>query len=337
MNEKPLWHKIAVITAIIILIGGLLAIIKWQHDVLLSQKETNITEMKQLRDDIVRAQSQYIDKKDLEEFAKNSNIDFGPIKEDLNKLNAQIKGISNIIINTPGYIGNNLSSTSVTNRIPDGSKLLSVKCPDGIDIECPDPFGYQTHIQHFILNEPLENKNNIPFGEVGFKVWEKSPWDLKIYPRSYSVTSVLGEDENGKHYTYYKFSIITNGQSYPIKITDAKFVEEKPEAKFRFSPRLYLATDLGTYIYPTVQWEISPNLQISLFSYGKTKVNPAWTFLGLGVGYGSQTKTITGILSPISYNIGQHLPFMQNLYIGPSIEINSTGGLAILAGLRVGL
>lgn len=339
MEEKRSWAKIGMIAGAVVLLAVLLLIVKWQHDVINDQKSF-IVEMKQLRDDIVRAQAQQVSKKDLEDFAKNSNIDLKPIREDLSKLDAEIKGISNVLVSTPGFSGTNMASSSTVPR-PDvgvGGPTV-VPCPNGGSVECPnsDPFGYQSNSQVLVIREPFSDGTKVPFGETQFKAWQPAPWELKIYPRTYSVTTVLGEDEDGRHYTYHKFTIASNGKTYPVKIDNAKFVEEKPEAKFRFNPRLYMGVDVGAYVHPTPAAEVFPNLQVSLFSYGKTKTAPSWTFAGLGLGYASQAKELGVIVSPVNYNIAQHLPLVENLHVGPSLMVNTSGGVAILGGLRVGL
>ena len=323
--STPTWQRVAPTIGVIVLIVILLIVVKWQHDQLVSQKETSALEMKQLRDDIVRAQTQYVSKEDIEKFAKGANIDLAPIKEDLSKLNAQVKGISNITVKTPGYTGTNLASSSVVAREGKPSVIGN------------DAYGYLSNTQVLKLQEPLADSKSIPFGEVQFKAWESKPWGLQVYPRNYSVTSVLGEDENGKHYTYHKFTVTTNGETYPIQISDAKFVEEKPDSKFRFSPRLYLGVDGGGYVYPSLNWEVLPNLEVALFSYGRTKANPDWIFLGVGLGYASQAKSLGIVLTPVRYNIAHHLPLVENLFIGPSVMINTTGGFAVLGGIGVGL
>src|SRR3990167_1701729 len=296
--------------------------------------------MKQLRDDIVRAQAQQLSKKDLEDFAKKSNIDLEPIREDLSKLDAHIKGISSILVSTPGFAGTNIPSTSTVSRRDGGvDRPAVIPCPNGGTVECPnpDPFGYQTNSQVLVLNEQFDGKTKLPFGDVQFNAWRQNPWELNIYPRRYSVTTVLGEDDEGRHYTYHKFTITSNGTTVPVKITDAKFVEEKPESKFRFNPRLYMSVDLGTHVHPAPLAEVLPNLQVSLFSYGKTKLGPSWTFAGVGLGYASQSNELGVVVSPVNYNVAQHLPLVENLHVGPSVMVNTSGGFAILGGLRVGL
>lgn len=336
------WPKIGIIAGTFILILGLCWFIKYQHDELSNQKsslDNSVTQMKQLRDDIVRAQSQFASKQDIENFAKNSQIDLQPIKDDLANLNAQIKGISSVLVTTPGYEGDDLSSTGSLTRLGPQNSGITIPCPSGGTVNCPyqDLFGYMTHAQILALNEPLSDKTFIPFGETQFKAWQQSPWDLKIYPRTYSVTTVLGEDENGKHYAYNKFQVETNGKTYPVKIDNSKFIEEAPNSTFKFSPRLYMGIDVGIYVHPLSQAEVLPNLEVALFSYGKTKVTPVWTFLGLGLGYAAQSKELGIVISPVNYNIAQNLPLIENLYVGPSLVFNTNGAIGILGGIRVGL
>lgn len=332
MSETPLWQKIIPIAGIVTLIIVLLIVVKWQHNLLISQKDVAATEMKQLRDDIVRSQSQQASKKDIEAFASNSNIDLNPIRDDLSRINAEIKGIQNVTVRTPGYVGKNLPSSSV---VPREGSIPTVFCP-GTNVECPDTYGYMSNGQVLKLTEPTTDKKEIPFGDVQFKAWERKPWNLRILPRNYSVTSVMGEDEDGKRYAYHKFVVNVDGKTYPISIDDAKLIEEKPESKFRFNPSLYFGLDFGSYVYPGFALEVMPNIQISLFSYGKTKINPDWTFLGLGLGFGSQTETLGFVLTPFRYNVARHLPMVKNLYLGPTVSVNSVGGFAIMAGIAVG-
>lgn len=341
--KKP-WATYGIIVGAILLIASLLLIVKWQHDTLQSNQaalERSTIEMQQLRDNIVRAQAQYVSKEDLEKFAKNSQIDLTPIKEDLERLDAQIKGISVAVVATPGYTGSNLPSTS-TNPKPNqnnSGNTTNGTSTSGNNTPNSDPYGYQSNAQILVLREPFADGTQVPFGSVEFHAWEPKPWNLSVIPRQYTLVTVLGQDEDGRHYAYNKFTIKTpsDGKSYSVKIDKAEFKEELPESKFRFSPRLYLGVDVGATVYPTPQAEVIPNLEVALFSYGKTKVNPSWTFLGLGVGYGTQAKALDVVLSPVNYNVGQHLPLVENLHIGPTISVDTTGGVSIMGGLRVGL
>ena len=99
---------------------------------------------------------------------------------------------------------------------------------------------------------------------------------------------------------------------------------------------MYLGVDAGAYV-TRVGFEVSPNLQVALFSYGLTTNLPDWTFLGLGFDYATQQQRLGLILSPVNYNIAKHIPLIDNTYIGPSISLDTDKNVALLFGLRVGL
>lgn len=329
--------KFAVIAATVIVILCMAFIIKRQHDSIKSQEammEKTMVEFRELKDGSVRSQAQYT--KDLEAWAKQNKIDLAPIQKDIADLDAKMIGISTLLTSTPGYKGTNLSSSSQVPR-PSGPGPQIITCPPGGSVECPDTFGYGSNAQVLKLGEPFSNGTSIPFGQAEFRAWESKPWSLEVYPRTYSVTTVLGQDEDGRHYTYHKFAIQTNGQTYPVKIDESKFVEELPESEFRFSPRLYLGVDVGAQVYPLPNAEVAPNIQVALFSLGRTKIQPDFTFVGLGVSYESQAQTMGVMLTPFSYNIGNHIPLVDNMYVGPSVSVNMTGGVTVAGGIRVGL
>lgn len=333
--------KITIVVGGVMAAGVLGAIVWWQHNELAHQNQlldNSVVEMKRLRDDIVRSQSKFASKEDIEKFAKQNGLDLKPIQDDLATLDAQIKGIQNVLVSTPGYVGTNLSSTGTIPRLDPVPGSITIPCPSGGSVECPntDPFGYLKNTQVYSINEPFDG-SSIPFGETHFKAWQEKPWDLKIYPRQYSVTTVLGEDEAGRHYTYNKFTVTSNGKTYPVKIASSKFEEEKPQAKFRFDPRLYLGLDVGMFVHPIPKSEVIPNLEVSLFSYGTTTTNPIWTFAGVGLGYASQNQNLAVVISPVNYNIAQHLPLVKNLHVGPTVALTTSGGFAVLGGIRVGL
>lgn len=339
MNNTSFWAKFGMIAGILALIAILLFIVKYQHDMLTKQAalQQSVTEMKQLNDGIIRNQSQYVSKDDLDKFAKNSNIDLGPIRDDLKKLSADVKGISLLQVVTPGYNGQNIHSSNTLPRVGGPFPTVEIPCVGGKAI-CPtiDTFGYLNSAQVLTLKEPFSDGTSIPFGETRFKAWQANPWDLQIYPRTYSVTTVLGQDDDGKHYVYNKFTIASNGTTYPVVIKDAKFVEEFPESKLHFSPRLNMSVGIGALINPP-SVEVTPNLYVSLLNYGKTNTTPDWTFLGVGLGYESQIKRLGIVVSPVNYNVGKHIPLMTNIYIGPMISIDTAGSFGLLGALSVGL
>jgi len=320
------WQKkIFSVVGLIILISGLLLVIKYQRDIINKQAiiQNSLVEMKKIQGDVTRNQTQYATPEDINKIANSLDLKLGPIKDDLNSLKAHITGIQTISVNSDGVNKTNLNSTSVTPRtdIPKNEPV--------------DEFGYQRNAQNLTLSETF-GKNTIPVGNVTFKAWQKEPWSVLQYPRKYSVINVLGTDEDGKTYTYSKFAVETNGKVYNLDINDAKLTELLPENKFRFSPRLFMGGDFGVSLLKP-QFEFVPNLELMLFSRGVTSTYPSWLFLGLGLGYNTAGKNVLFMVSPVSYNVGQFIPFMKNLYLSTDIGIDVHGDFAVLGGVKVGL
>ncbi len=333
--EQTTWVKIGVIGGLSIILVAAGLGLKWQHDCLVKQEflEKTVVEMQHLGNGVVRSQDQYISKDDLLKLAQNTEMQ--QALEDLKKLRADLTAVQTISATTPGYVGQGLSSTKTLPKIGTNSATIST-----------DPYGYSINVQSLMLTEPMStNSEAIPFGEVSFKSWEAKPWDVTVYPRTYKVTTVLGQDEDGRHYAYNKFSIESQGKQYPVELSQAKMEEELPESKIRFSPRFYLglsgglAMGLGQPTTDTINPSgfIQPNLTISLLSWGKTKVDPEWSFLGIGIGYEAPINRGSVVISPVSYNVGHHLPLINNLFIHPLIGVDTSLNVSLSAGVQVGL
>ena len=314
-------------------------IIKIQHDTVERLKfiETSVVESKDIGNGIIREQSAYVTKKDLENMVNTQGMDLAAIKKDLATLGASVDGISSVKVVTQGYKADHVASSSTTARPQD--TMPSTDTTPRTDVKSSavqDPHGYQSATQWLNLSEPM-GKDNVPIGKVGFSAWDAKPWSEQISPRAYSSTTVIGKNEDGRTYAYSRFEIDVDGKKYTIPITEAKIAQEVPTPSFHWSPRLYLGVDFGVIANPPTHFEVMPDLGLSFFSYGQTKLNPDWTFLTLGLGYESQTKGISLFLSPVDYNIAKHLPFVENLYLGPTISVDPNGNVGLYLGVRVGL
>jgi hypothetical protein len=328
--------KAGVVGGTVLVMSVMGYIIKIQHDTVERLKfiETSVVESKNIGNGIVREQASYVTKKDLENMVKDQGMDLAAIKKDLAVLGANVNGISTVKVVTQGYKADHVASSGTTPREP------STETTPRTDVQAAtatqDPHGYQSATQWLNLSEPI-GKENIPFGKVGFSAWDAKPWSEQISPRTYSSTTVLGKNEEGRTYAYSRFEIDVEGKKYIVPITEAKIAEEVPKPSFHWSPRLYLGVDFGVIANPPMHFEVMPDLGLSFFSYGQTKLNPDWTFLTLGLGYETQTKGIAFLLNPVDYNIAKHLPFVENLYLGPSMSLDPKGNFGLYLGIRVGL
>lgn len=327
--------KYSPIIGLILVVAILLFVVKLQWDASNERDALNkqMIEMKYLQDEIVRNQSKYVSPEDLEKFSKDIGLDLSVIQKDLDEFNAEVKGISVILASSLGKKATNVPSSGTRPRPIDPNP--APVCPGGEP--CPDPFGYMTNAQLLALAEPFPGVD-VPIGDVAFEAWKEKPWTINILPRTYHVSTVLGQDKEGRHYVYNQMRIEADGKKHKIPIQQAEFQEVYPESEFHFNPKMHLGVDVGAVVSnPHV--EVVPNLQVSLFSYGRTKTNAGteWSFLGLGAGYGTQTQSFNILVTPFNYNLGQHIPLVESVYIGPTVSVDTNGEFSVLGGLRVGL
>lgn len=320
--------KIGIVLGMLLVIACLIFVVKTQKDISDRQAaiDKSIVEMKQLGDGIVRSQTQYVSKDDLNKFADSIGLNMNTIINDLKNFNATVDGINHTTAITPGYHGTSLGSSGI--RPGDNTAPI---------LAGTDPYGYLKNIQLFRLSEPVGNNVSVPFGQATFSAWQAKPWGLEVYPRDYSITTVIGVDNEGKHYTYNKFTITTEDKTYEIPVKSSKFEEIYPSASFSFNPRIYLGVSGGATVNHTPHTEMTPVLSVFLFSYGKTKTTPNWAAFGLGLGYETQQSRPVAAITPITYNVGRHIPLLNNLHIAPTVTIDSKGSIGILGGVYVGL
>lgn len=317
---------IAGFVLLIIVVMGFIIKLQYDNNQRLKMIESSVIESKDIGNGIIRSQSNYVTKKDFETVAKELNLNLSTITKDLDKFNAEAKGINTVIVKTPGGSKANQPSSSIT---PNPS-------PDQVNTNKLDEFGYLSNTQWFELTEPINNDTVIPFGNVGFSAWQEKPWSVNITPRTYSSTTVIGEDEDGRTFSYNTFQVEVNGVKYKVPITEAKMIEKYPNNQFYFNPKLFLGLNGGVIVNP-LGAELVPDISMSIFSYGKTKADSTWSFLNIGIGYATQEKAPVVLVAPVNYNIGENLPIINNLFIGPGISLDVKGNIGLYAGVRVGL
>lgn len=328
--------KLILIGSGILLVFILLFIVKMQYDMIQSQKmmELKVVEMKELHDKTMRSQGKYATRDDVEKIIKENGVDLSSLKKDLGLLDAKIVGVITTSANSKGFTGKNLASTSVTPNTDEEKVKTILECGNE-KLECPNS-EYLNNRQVLALSENF-GQTAVPLGEVGFSAWQKEPWDLSIKSRKYTSTTVLSTNDDGRHFAHNKLIVEVDGKQYTIPITNSQLREVFPDKKFRFTPRIYMGLDGGLVMAPDPQGDVVPNAQLSLFSYGKTKLDNDWTFLGVGVGYETQQESINLMVSPINYNVGKPIPLIDNMHVGPSISYDFEGNLGMFLGVRVGL
>lgn len=331
----PIYVRIIIVVSTLVIITLLAFIVYLLSHVSERQKkiEETVVNQKELADNILRSQSQYATKTDLESFIKNNGVNVDVIKNDLDKLQADIVAANFAYFSSLGSQRTNLPGfTGGRNPNPPPPS----KCPDGT--LCPDIDPYD-HLLNERFNPVVENFGTfqVPIGRVFFRGWLEKPWSEDIRPRQYKVATILGMDDNQRVFTYNKAFIKVDGKEYEIPIREAITKQQYPEPKFSFwNPRLFLGVDGGVGVNP-VQGEFAPSLSLGIMSYGRYRTTPDFSVLQIGAGYGVVSQTFQASITPFAYNVGQYIPFMNNMYLGPSIHVGTDGNVKFMVGLRVGL
>jgi len=155
----------------------------------------------------------------------------------------------------------------------------------------------------------------------------EDPYTVFNYPIEYYTTIVKTEKEDGTFsysvdaYAENNYVKKVRGKKFPIHIKDVKFEEKRiKDKKFRFNPRIALSGAINDK-------NMFPMLNVSLWSYGRTTRDMDWRFGILGVGvYGNDGTTYGAFAaSPFEYNLGNHVPYIDNFFVGPTVNFN-TGG-----------
>lgn len=337
--KKINWRKVGAVAVGIVLLLLLFLNVKQYFDSKseLDAMHQELIEMKQLTDGIARSQSKYVSKEDLDKLAKDIDLNLDEIKRDLDQFDAEVKGISRILVSSRGRNQTNVPSSGTT---PGGKGPPKVPCPGGSEVECPDPYGYLSNAQRLGLEEDFTNGPRVPIGSVEFKAWKEKPWTVDVLPRNYHITTVLGQDEDGRHYNYHKFDVEVSGEKHTVPVTSAEFVEELPEPSFHWwNPRVgigvYGGVSFNTSPLPdenVVSGTVAPNISFSPFSYGKTKTKPEWVFARVGVGYDAARESLNLSVAPAMWNVGSKVEFIQNTYIGPVVGADIDGNVSVGVG-----
>lgn len=332
--ELKSYHKVLIASAISIVLGSLVFIAYKQYEITERQSaiEESITKQKQFADSLVRGEDSYASAEQLQTFAKESKLNLKEIQSDLSKLRAEVKSVNVVTVRSTEQFATNVSSTSIGESNPIPEQLP--KCQDGTI--CPDPFGYMSHEQLLNLNEQF-GSSQVPIGQVGFKAFDKAPWSLHILPREYKVGNVVGQDEDGRNFVYNKFTVNVNGKDYDLKITKSETKTLYPKSNFYwFNPHLLASFGSGININ-RVDGQLAPGINFGFLTYGKKKDIPTFFFAAVGFGYTLPQRQTQVSVSPIVYNVGEHLTFLKNTYVGPSVGMNFKGEFNTMLNLYVGL
>jgi len=154
---------------------------------------------------------------------------------------------------------------------------------------------------------------------------EDKKWKSGTYEQEYHTTVIESQNKDGSFSRAAEFHIENNrnketkGHEYPINMKDIQWekFELSDKQMYWWNPRIAFASAF------TID-EIAPNFNISLSSYGVTERDMDYRFFTFGLGLSATSEQTNMILSvePLSWNLGNAFPLIENFFVGPVITIN---------------
>lgn len=221
-------------------------------------------------------------------------------------------------------------SARITNKTSGGGRVTRPRTKNKV----PSKGAKELHLDANGTQEGSVSSNEEPFTN-----WEFKDWRLQA--------SLVGEEFSYELNQTFDFSVVQTDNSYYLRVWELDSTStriepplvvhsfsatrlKKKEFSFKYlDPRLELSV---TSLFDSFsQPIILPELSVSLMSYGKDNRN-LFRFIRAGVTY-QDSFGLT--FSPFSYNIGYHLPVLDNLWVTPvyGYDSNHYVGISIGASL----
>lgn len=283
---------------------------------------------KQLTETLARAQNDLVSKKDLQEFASQTNMDMNKIKSDLQDLNAHLVAVGQTVASIDGRIESNQSPDHEEPHTPPTQPTTCTTC---------DLFGYTT--KRVATDIML---GDMPFGEVWFDASNEKPFTTKYDAIDVKVSTVIGEQDDSTHdgimVFYHTISTVNKtdpnlaGKEFVLKTTSSEYKQllEKSTQFYWWAPHLDLAIDNTLTLQSDTFFNPGASLGLSIMGYGRTKNDLDWKFIRVGIGANVE-KNFYLTLQPVEYNIGKFIPLLSDLWvgIGASYDFSNTWGLSL--------
>lgn len=331
-------NKILIAIIAVLGVGGIIFFVYQAH--LMRQQtqdiQNSVIEMKHLKDEVVRSQSQYVNQKGFEDFVKQNQVNLDAIQKDVKSLGGKIDAINVATATSQGQIGNNIPSTTTITTNPPVKKCTGDNCVE-------DKFGYYGTIQSLQLNENF-GKVSVPFGQISFYAGsqDNKPWGYQIPEREYKIANTIAHSASGQTVVYNALSIKSGDKNYEIPLAASNTVEIYPSPTFSWwNPRLAVGASGSIAIGSgALSGEATPSLSVSAMSYGKTKLAPDMRIISLGVGYNVIERAPSVEFSPIMLNVAKGITggsLLSNVYLGPTVGLSTKGTFTAGIGFQVGL
>jgi len=275
-----------------------------------------------LTETLQRASSSKVDsERELLSLAEDNQIDISLIQRDLRSLGAKLEAIAVTTTGTKTLQKTKRPSDESTPR-PDLPTDPPVLCKeDGRPI---DVHGYTLRSESIYLEDSLGMK----VGKASFLANQATPWSTRTYGLQYKIVNAISKGPRDSLHLHTELFIENPeahpGASFAIPGISSSLVQVKRRPSFSWrDPRLTLGIGGGIGVHPTFQGTAQAYLGFSFLSYG------SFRFLALSGGFDFINNTAIFSLAPFSYNIGDPLPLLSDLWLSPAVGVDHTGEISV--------
>lgn len=335
MNDAQRWKRIS--AALGTACAALLCVVLWQHRKLhLKSEVASRVDGKTLADGTQQADAVITNVAGLDEAARRGGIDPAGVASAAAQQGQQPTGVASTVVQTPGAHRSGLGSSSSVPQARSPVEQGASAAPQTATTTSADPWGYQRAEQRLKLTEPFPCGLEVPWGEVSFQAWQERPWGVDVLPREYRVTVVLARGEDGTQSAYAKFRVTVDGKTFDPPVR-AELAYRLPEPSWHWGGKLYVGADGAIRVAPWGTGFGQVAVQLSLASWGQTRVLPDWAFLLIGGALDASSGRPSVLVTPAAWNAGKPIPMIDNLYVGPSVGLDVGGAWSVALGARVEL
>jgi hypothetical protein len=283
---------------------------------LTAKVEAQTIAYKQLADNIARSSSEFVTKKDLNDFGNKVSKSFDLMKGDINKLGGKVVAVGQTVAQLEENISLNQASTSSE----------TVQLGNGT-----------TTTTEF---KRIDNLEGLPMAWSKYTLGREKPWDIGTYPLEFHINTVLGLTEDDQvipenELIVYNNSLAeTKDKPFKLKIVSSDFKQIKPNTKqfFWWAPHIDFGVNGGATL--TGHAVMGLDVGFSVMAYGRTKNDNDWRVLRGSFGLRDKFKEPQFTISPVGYNLGQIIPIISDLWIYPTVGVGFTNGYSL--GLTLG-
>jgi hypothetical protein len=167
---------------------------------------------------------------------------------------------------------------------------------------------------------------------------EDEQWKSGTYPLEFEMNVVESQSKDGTENRYAELFVLNNqmketkGKRFPVEVKDIKW-EKAPLGDKSFSFNMRISAYANALVDSGGEGSFAPGLGISFFSYGRTNRDMDWKFLGVGAAYDGSEGYL--FVEPFAWNLGEALPLIDNLFIGPIGGMNMKGEWSVGAGISI--